>query len=1114
MLNKSVKKYFFLFTLLVAFLSACDTNPSNVQVAMRDTKLNIIPITQVSGSAQTLTQVGLPFQFIAVEEVAGEYKDVTQKVTWHSSNPEVASVGQGQVRGMKKGETLIYALLPITSASGLNADSFSDPSSGSFTHRRSNKISLLIKDEPLLVLQISPNEMDHPTGTLAHKLPVGAKQSLNAVATFADNTSFDVTSFVDWQSQNNGIVDLNQGETQAFAERNFSTHNAFSGMATAEMRAVGDSDIYATLFNKTSNTLGLAVSDASLDALLISPENASIAVDSHQEFTATAIYSDGTQQNVTQHVTWHSAKPRVALMSGEEAHALSPGSTKISASLNQRISDPVSLTVTDAKLAELQITPSEPMLNVGEDLFYKVKAIFDDGSTDDISEHVLWQSSEPDVAQVIGSYTKAASVGQAQIQAVYQGITSNTSTLTVSDHQLIGLQLTPTVSELAKSTQTELTVMGEYDDGESIDITNKVTWQSEDPNIAFISHGHVYGTAVGNTRIYTVFDGVKSNEALIRVINPTISALHITPVQKTIPIQGSVDYQAQATFVDGDITTRQDVSHLVAWKNENKTIANLAQYHAIGLQKGDTTITANLDLSPTQASLTVTDMDIKKLQLTPSTITLAKGTSQSLQVMATYKDDSTGDVTDNVSWHLSDNTLASIDSETNEITAIKEGSAILTAHWKNDAVISNEVSIRVPEAQLLALYVTPESHEIINHNSANFKAYGAYSDGSYQDITALVSWSSSDTTKATVLKGNVLSLEAGTTRISANFNGVYGNVAPVSIIADTLESISITTANGSDIEIPIGITERFIATGTYKSGRQIDITKNNGVIWSTSNPAILIDNEGVATGIAEQEGVSIFANKEGKKGNVTVNAISAEVKSLRIEKHDSRHRGELTQGSRIELKAIAVFSDGKEKEVTTLVSWSEDSNSILATVLNGVVLSGKKNGEVLIKAHYKGFSAEEIKIFVIPKDNLHCSIGEISLPYEGKTLKFYCPVRTDVYPGAQYREGTGWGVPNGMQVVNTNWDTANEHCLKLNRRLPSIKELVALLKFGNSSQAYGFGLYYRYGWPISGNYWSGTEAGVNRHWTLDMYSQYNWSGLDEGADYFSISCVEEVKSEP
>ena len=1093
-----------LLALFSVLLSGCDINPSNVQVSTRDTKLNIIPITQVSGSAQTLTQVGLPFQFIAVEEVAGEYKDVTQKVTWHSSNPEVASVGQGQALGMNKGETLIYALLPITSASGLNADSFSDPS-GSFTHRRSNKISLLIKDEPLLVLQISPNEMDHPTGTLAHKLPVGAKQSLNAVATFADNTSFDVTAFVHWQSQNNDIIQLNKIEKKSTVAPYSAAHNAFSGMATAEMLAVGDSDIYATLFNTTSNRLRLAVSDASLDALHISPENTSIAVDSHQEFTATAIYSDGTHQNVTQDVTWHSDKPRVALMSGEEAHALSPGSTKISASLNQRISDPVSLTVTDAQLVALQITPSEPMLNVGEDLFYKVKAIFNDGSTDDISEHVLWESSEPDVAQVIGSYTKAASVGQAQIQAVYQGITSNTSTLTVSDHQLIRLQLTPALSELAKSTQTELTVMGEYDDGETIDITDKVTWHSEDPTVAFITHGHVYGTAVGNTRIYTVFDGVKSNEALIRVINPTISALHITPVQKTIPIQGSVDYQAQATFVDGDITTRQDVSHLVAWKNKHTDIASLSHQNAIGLSKGAATISAKLNEVIPEATLEVTDTRIEKLQLTPTRITLAKGTSQGLQVIATYMDGSTGDVTDNVSWHLSDNTLASIDKETNEITAIKEGEGTITARWDSHEISSNQVTLNVSAAQLVSLYVTPRWNEIIQHNSRRFEAYGSYSDGRYQDITSLVSWSSSDTAKATVLKGDAVALSPGLTYISAHFNGIDANVAELHIIADTLTAIRVTPENNT---LLLGAVEQFTAIGEYRSGQLIDITRDNGVIWESGSVNIRMDQNGLATAIGAENDIIIRARKSSITGQTLSGVIEPQVKTLYISTRSPGYN-EITRGTKLAIIATAIMSDDTTKDVSSNVSWNESSNSQYTTISSSGWVTAIWPGVSKITALYKETDSNSLEITSLPLADRRCAVPEVTISYNSKILIFHCPVTLKEYPTQSYLTGNGGLAPGGMSIPLVNGYEAKKYCEDKGLRLPTKEELHALVATLHAPKAGGANLYVDYGWHVQRNYWSSSSESGERYWTVNMRTRYNLlTGADDGNDH-SFSCVEE-----
>lgn len=580
---------FILVTLLALLLSACDSRGFTEQPLSRDAKLHIIPITQVDGTPNILTQIGLPFQFIAVDEIDGEYRDVSNQVTWHSSQPSIATIAQTQAVGITKGVTLIHAQMG---------------------KRMSNQVELTVKDEPMLVLQINTNEDDHPIGTLYNQLPAGAKQNLKAIATYADRTSFDVSQQVEWFSSDNDILQVTD--------------------ATANMLAKGNTNVHATYLGYESNTLPFIVTDATLEFLKVSPAIASTAAHSHQQFTAIATYSDYTSQDVTSHVTWHSTNTDIASIMQGEAEALMPGSAQITASLQTMTSTAANLTVTDAKLIKLQITPTEPELNLGDELFYKVKAIYDDGSTDDISDHVLWKSSNSDVSKVVAAYAKATAAGQTQIKAHFNGIESNTSTLTVSDHQLVSLQLTPSLVELAQGTQTELKVIATYDDEATLDITDKVTWQTHDPEVALINHGHVSALNVGHATIHAVFNEIESNDAQITVIDSTVTALQITPAIETVPINSAVNYVAQATFSDGNITTTQDVSHLVAWKSLHHDIATLAHGSAVGVKQGEAKILAVLNETYQTAHLTVSDKKITALQVTPAQHTLLKVTAANI----------------------------------------------------------------------------------------------------------------------------------------------------------------------------------------------------------------------------------------------------------------------------------------------------------------------------------------------------------------------------------------------------------------------------------------------------------------------------------------------------
>lgn len=1080
------KSGMFFFLLLFSFLSGCDTPPSLVQKVTRDNSLNIIPITQITGTSDTLTQVGLPYEFIAVKEVDGKYVNVTNQVTWHSSNPDIVAIEQGQATGKNKGVTRIHAQLiqsqPRTLAQSLP------------THSSSNEIEFIVKDEPLLMLQINTSEDDHPIGTLNNRLPVHTKQNLNAIATYADNTSFDVSNVVDWKSSDQNVLKITN--------------------AKANMLTQGSSNLQATFLSNKSNILSFTVTDAEIGSISIIPAKATTAAQSHQEFIAIAHYSDGTNQDVTKHVSWTSQNQSIATVTQGEAKALRPGSTQIRASLRGVSSDPSNLIVTNATLRKLKITPSKPKMNLGSDMFYKVKAIYDDDSTDDISDHVLWESSQPDVSTVIAAYAKASNVGQTNITAVFQGIRSNTSLLSVTDHQLLSLQLTPSVIKIANGTEAELRVIATYDDGENADITDKVTWKSSEPKIVYISAGHIGAMQVGESNVHATFEGITSNVSVVRVINAEITAFQVTPAIETVAVDDTVKYLAQATFSDteSDITTQQDVSHFVVWKSKHVQIASFARGSATGVTHGTATISAKLGNENKEAILNVDNKTLISLQVTPALQNLPKGSIAQYTAMGTYEDNITSilsneDVTHLVNWSTTNNALATVYN--GEIEAVNQGLVYIGAEYKN--IKSNQASLTVEDIALITIQIEPESASLFANNTIQLHATGYYSDGSNQDITDVIHWASADTNKATVIKGKVSGHAQGAVNISANFSGVVAKNATVVVKEDKLLSVTVTP---EEIRIAEGTTAQFIAMGRYSSDIDIDITQDNDVMWTSDSPAFLtIDIYGLATAVSAKEGIKVSATKDGETDDAIVNISAPTMNNLTIYKRGN-HSGKITRGTKLAIIASAEMSNGITQDVSNLVSWHESSNSQYTTITAAGWVQAILPGKSIITATYKGKDSNEIEIETLGLEDRRCDISEITISSLGKNLTYFCPVTTLDYPTDSFLTGNGGLAPGGTTIPLVTWNEANQYCEDKgitegdNRRLPTRAELNTLVSSINKPNPGGPNLYVDYGWQIQRNYWSSTEN-TNRYWTVNLRTRDNeLSGPDDGKDY-SFICVKE-----
>ena len=149
-----------------------------------------------------------------------------------------------------------------------------------------------------------------------------------------------------------------------------------------------------------------------------------------------------------------------------------------------------------------------------------------------------------------------------------------------------------------------------------------------------------------------------------------------------------------------------------------------------------------------------------------------------------------------------------------------------------------------------------------------FTAIGTYEDGSKQDVTFKVTWSSSDPNIATISSiGSVAGVSVGNTDITASLSGITSPTVNVVTNIPGPKLVSIAVSRTVVASLVAGETQQFKATGTISDGTVEDITSQ--VTWTSSNPTIAtISATGLATGIAP--------------GKTSITATLSDVSSLGI----------------------------------------------------------------------------------------------------------------------------------------------------------------------------------------------------------------------------------------
>ncbi len=244
-------------------------------------------------------------------------------------------------------------------------------------------------------------------------IALGTTQQFTATGTYTDGTTQDVTSGVTWSSSDATIAIVS---------------NAVGSYGLATSAGQGVATISATS-NSISTSTALTVGQASLASIAVAPSSISIALGYGEQFTATAIYSDGSTQDITQSASWSSSVPAVATVSGIGfASGLMQGTTNISAVYGSMSASGV-LAVSAPALVSIAVAPGSSLVTTGSSVQLTATAVYSDGSTLDITLQALWATSDGTIAAVNAGMVTGAGDGSVTVTASAGGITSNAVTV-------------------------------------------------------------------------------------------------------------------------------------------------------------------------------------------------------------------------------------------------------------------------------------------------------------------------------------------------------------------------------------------------------------------------------------------------------------------------------------------------------------------------------------------------------------------------------------------------------------------------------------------------------------------------------------------------------------
>nr|MCU0584942.1 Ig-like domain-containing protein [Desulfobacterales bacterium] len=417
----------------------------------------------------------------------------------------------------------------------------------------------------------------------------------------------------------------------------------------------------------------------------------------------------------------------------------------------------------------------------------------------------------------------------------------------------------------------QFTATGVFSDESVQNLTEQVSWSAADGAVASVSNeagsrGLVTPAGIGSTAVSATRDGVTGSTGFT-VTEAVLVSIQITPSHPSAPTGTTLHLTATGVYSDH---TTQDLSKQVAWSSSDPSVASVSNAAgsnglAAALAVGAADVSASLDGVTGSTGFTVTEAVLVSIQVTPANPSLARGTTLQLTATGAYTDDTTRDLTKNVTWGSTNPSVASVsnaDGSDGLATALAVGSTSVSATLGS---VSASTILTVTAATLVSIRVEPADAVTALDVSLEFTATGLYSDGSTQDLTQCVTWSSTDPVVASVSnaedsRGLATPVGPGSTGVFAALGGLWGSTT-LTVSDASLVSLSVTPRSPS---IQSGTTIQFTATGYYSGGMTLDITRS--AVWKSSdNKVAKVSNARKRRGLAEgdEAGTATLSAKLG-----------------------------------------------------------------------------------------------------------------------------------------------------------------------------------------------------------------------------------------------------------
>ncbi|HYS21680.1 MAG TPA: Ig-like domain-containing protein, partial [Gemmatimonadales bacterium] len=381
---------------------------------------------------------------------------------------------------------------------------------------------------------------------------------------------------------------------------------------------------------------------------------------------------------------------------------------------------------TQGRLARLAISPKAFLLRVNQTTDLTAQGLTATGQSAPIAVRfyvrgvsgVIISTNAPSPDKMVGRYQAGAAPGQDSVLALDTSGVADTSVIVVTPMPVTSVTVTPAPATVLVG-QTAALAATLRDSASNILTGRVIAWTSGNPTVATVSAtGVVTGVATGSTAITATSEG-KSGTSTLTVSNVPVASVTVSPATAAAAVGGAATFAATLRDSANNILT----GRVITWTSGTPTVATVsATGVATGVAAGSTAITASSEGKSGSATLTVTNVPVASVSVSPPSATIAVGGTQ--QLTATTKDSAGGNLSGRVVTWASSNTAVATVSSSGLTTGVAAGSATITATSEGKSG-SAAITVLAAPPPPPAGVADPTLLPVASGQAPNFAAYSA-----------------------------------------------------------------------------------------------------------------------------------------------------------------------------------------------------------------------------------------------------------------------------------------------------------------------------------------------------------------------------------------------------